>query len=152
MDKEEHLNKEAIKSGSGYMLANILIRSTAIITAPIFTRILTTSDYGIASNFVAWLHVFSIFTGLGLAYSIGVAKIDFPSELNKFLASIQSLGSITAVSLLIIAIFLLRNLQLEEQTIALAPFSIAFLIYFSPLNFSPFIAKKRSPFFKWYFR
>ena len=103
-DKKEDLNKMAIKSGSGYMMANILIRSSAIITAPIFTRILTTSDYGIASNFVAWLSIFLIFTGLALPYSIGVAKIDFPTELNKFLASIQTLGSISAISLLIIAL------------------------------------------------
>jgi O-antigen/teichoic acid export membrane protein len=102
-NKEESLNKAAIKSGSGYMMANILIRSSAIITAPIFTRILTTSDYGIASNFVAWLNIFLIFTGLALPYSIGIAKIDFPTELNKFLASIQTLGSITAILLLLIA-------------------------------------------------
>lgn len=86
------------------MMANILIRSTAIITAPIFTRILTTSDYGIASNFAAWLGILSVFTGLGLPYSIGNAKMDFPSKLNKFLASIQTLGSITAILFLILAI------------------------------------------------
>jgi O-antigen/teichoic acid export membrane protein len=103
-NKKEDLNKTAIKSGTGYMMANILIRSSAIITAPIFTRILTTSDYGIASNFTAWLNIFLIFTGLALPYSIGVAKIDFPTELNKFLASIQTLGGITAISFLGFAI------------------------------------------------
>jgi len=103
-EKTKNLNKAAIKSGSGYMLSNILIRSSAIITAPIFTRLLTTSDYGIASNFAAWLNIGLVVIGLGLPYSIGNAKMDFPSELNKFLASIQTLGSIFAISFLIIAI------------------------------------------------
>ena len=86
------------------MIANILIRSSAIITAPIFTRILTTSDYGIASNFVAWLNIFLVFTGLALPYSIGNAKMDFPFQLNRFLASIQTMGTIIAVLFLLLAL------------------------------------------------
>ena len=113
------------------MLANILIRSTAIITAPIFTRILTTTDYGIASNFTAWLSICSIFTGLGLQYSIGVAKIYFPSKLNKFLASIQTLGSISAFTLLIIAFFFKEKLAefmaLDEELIMFMFFYLLFL-------------------------
>ena len=118
------------------MVANILIRSTAIITAPIFTRILTTSDYGIASNFLAWLQILLVFTGLSLPYSIGVAKIDFPSELNKFLASIQTLGSITAVSLLIIAIFFKEYLAvwmaLDEELVI---FMFCYLLFLPSVVF-----------------
>ena len=75
----------ALKSGSAYMLSNILINATSIITAPIFSRLLTTSDYGIVSNFMAWQSIGLIIIGLGLAYTIGNAKIDFPGELNEFI-------------------------------------------------------------------
>ena len=78
-------NIQAIKSGSSYMLSNILISATSLITAPIFTRLLSTADYGIASNFAAWLNIGLVVIGLGLPYSIGNAKVDFPNELNKYL-------------------------------------------------------------------
>lgn len=104
IEKSENINKTALKSGSGYMLSNIMLSATSIITAPIFTRLLTTSDYGIASNFTAWLNIGLVVIGLGLPYSIGNAKTDFPSELNKYLASIQMLGSMLAAIVLLLAI------------------------------------------------
>lgn len=108
--KSASLNKIVFKSGSSYMLSNVVISSISIITAPIFTRLLTTADYGIASNFAAWLNVGLVVVGLGLPYSIGNAKTDFPGELDKFLASIQILGSIMAVSVLIVAVIFKQQL------------------------------------------
>ena len=102
--KTENLNKTALKSGSSYMLSNILISASSIITAPLFTRLLTTADYGIASNFAAWSNIGLVIIGLGLPYSIGNAKTDFPEQLNKYLASIQTLGSIVAVIVLMIVL------------------------------------------------
>lgn len=102
-------NIQAIKSGSSYMLSNILISATSLITAPIFTRLLSTEDYGIASNFAAWLNIGLVVIGLGLPYSIGNAKVDFPNELNKYLASIQTLGTLMAVTVLLLVI------QFKEQ-------------------------------------
>jgi len=102
-------NIQAIKSGSSYMLSNILISATSLITAPIFTRLLSTADYGIASNFAAWLNIGLVVIGLGLPYSIGNAKVDFPNELNKYLASIQTLGTLMAVTVLLLVI------QFKEQ-------------------------------------
>lgn len=112
MSNEEsgNLNKIALKSGSGYMLSNILIRSSAIITAPIFTRLLTTADYGIAANFAAWLNIGLVVIGLGLPYSIGNAKIDFPTKLDNYLASIQTLGSVIALTILFFAILFRQQL------------------------------------------
>jgi O-antigen/teichoic acid export membrane protein len=106
------LNKNAVKSGSSYMFSDILVKSSAIITTPIFTRLLTTSDYGIASNFAAWLNIGSVVLGLGLSYSIGNAYIDFPNKLSKYLASIQILGSI--VSVLFLFLVILFKTQLAE--------------------------------------
>lgn len=137
IEKSNNLNKIALKSGSGYMLSNILIRSSAILTAPIFTRLLTTSDYGIASNFAAWLNIGLVVVGLGLPYSIGNAKMDFPSELNKYLASIQTLGSIFAIAFLFLAI--LFKAQLAEfmeldQYLVLVIF--IYILFLSSVTFS----------------
>ena len=104
-------NNLAIKSGSAYIFSNILINATSIITAPIFSRLLTTSDYGIVSNFMAWQSIGLVLIGLGLSYSIGSAKIDFPEEFNQFLASIQTLSSISGLFFLFSAIIFIEPLS-----------------------------------------
>jgi O-antigen/teichoic acid export membrane protein len=96
-------SKLAIRSGGAYMLSNLLLNGTAILTAPIFSRLLTTADYGVVSNFMAWQSIGLIVIGLGLVYSIGNARLDFPLEFNQFLASIQTLSSITGVFILVIS-------------------------------------------------
>jgi len=131
-ENSKSLNISAIKSGSGYMLANIIIRSTSIITAPIFTRILTTSDYGIASNFMAWLGIGSVLVGLGLPYSVGNANSDFPSKLDKYLASIQTLGTLVALPVLCLVVIFKEQLS---DLMELDPFLI--VLIFIHLIFLP---------------
>lgn len=101
----------AIKSGTAYVFSNILINATSIITAPIFSRLLTTSDYGIVSNFMAWQSIGLVLIGLGLLYSVGRARIDFPNDLNQFLASIQTLSTLTGLFFLLGALIFIEPLS-----------------------------------------
>ena len=55
-----------------------MLRSVSIITAPIFTRLLTTEDYGKISNFTSWQNILAIFMGVFLNYSIEPAAITAP--------------------------------------------------------------------------
>jgi len=93
------------------MLSNILLSATSLVTAPIFTRLLTPSDYGIASNFVAWQTIGLVVIGLGLPYSIGNAETDFSADLDSYIASIQTLCSATALIALIGAAIFRRQLS-----------------------------------------
>lgn len=130
-----NLNITAVTSGLWYTISNILVRSTALISAPIFTRLLSTSDYGIASNFLAWVAIVSVLTGLGLPYTIGNAYIDFKSDLGKYIASIQVLGSISALIFLIFGVFYsqqLSNIMLLDSELVLLLF-IYLLFYPSVL-------------------
>ncbi len=129
--KNINYNNLVFRSGSSYMVSNILISSISIITSPIFTRILSTEDYGVASNFSAWFNVGLVIIGLGLTYSIGNAKVDFPSELNKFLASIQFLGSIMAVTVLIFSIIFRDQLsKWMEIDSSLVVIMFVYLLFF----------------------
>lgn len=87
-----NLNITAVTSGLWYTISNILVRSTALITAPIFTRLLSTSNYGIASNFLAWVAIVSVLTGLGLPYTIGNEYIDNLHSCAAYIAAIKSVG------------------------------------------------------------
>lgn len=88
---------KAIKAGTWYALSDILLKGISIITAPIFTRLLSTADYGLVSNFMSWQNVLACFFGLCLSYSIGRAKIDFKDDFDGYLSSIQSLSCLSSL-------------------------------------------------------
>ena len=97
-------NRNMLKAGVVYTFANIFLKSVSIITAPIFTRLLTTSDYGVVNNFISWQNIVFIITGLCLSYSIGNAKIDFKDDFDGYISSIQILSTMVATIFLVIAI------------------------------------------------
>lgn len=99
------MNKDkALKAGVWYSISNVLLRAVSIITAPIFTRLLSTTDYGKVSNFTSWQNILVIVCGLSLSYSIGRAKIDFENDFDEYISSIQGLSSIFSAVLLIIVL------------------------------------------------
>ena len=129
--KSKLLNNIFVKASSGYFLSNLLLKSTAILTAPIFTRLLSPSDYGITANFLAWANILSIFVGLGLPYTVGNAKNDFPHKLMQYITSIQILSSLAGLMALTIAIIMRRQLsnllELDSRLIVLIFVYILFL-------------------------
>jgi O-antigen/teichoic acid export membrane protein len=58
--------KEIGKHSIIYTISNILTRAAGLILIPIYTRFLSTSDYGIVANVVAIVNVLSIFYSLGI--------------------------------------------------------------------------------------
>ena len=105
---KEHIKEEknndgelAVRSGFWYVISNVLIRAMGIITAPIYTRLLTTAETGYANNFNNYVSIFSVVTGLCLIYSVGRAKLDFKDRFDEFMSSIQTLSSAFGLIILI---------------------------------------------------
>ncbi len=98
--------KIAVKSGFWYVVSNVLIRAVGIITAPIYTRLLTTSETGYANNFNNYVSIITVVTCLCLIYSVGRAKLDFREEFDAYMSSIQSLSSLFALLVLLGVILL----------------------------------------------
>ncbi len=92
--KKDNNGKKAVRSGFWYVISNVLIRAVGIITAPIYTRLLTTAETGYANNFNNYVSILSAVMGLCLIYSVGRAKLDFKDEFDKFMSSIQTLSSL----------------------------------------------------------
>lgn len=105
MERNKSITTSSLSAGIWYATSNIILRAISIITAPIFTRLLTTSDYGIVNIFTSWQNIFVIFIGLGLSYSIGMANIDFREDFDGYLSSIQGLSTIVGIFFLIILYF-----------------------------------------------
>ncbi len=89
----ENNSTKAVKSGFWYVISNVLIRAVGIITAPIYTRLLTTAETGYANSFNSYVSIVTVVTCLCLIYSVGRAKLDFKDEFDEYMSSIQTLSS-----------------------------------------------------------
>ncbi|HAV01240.1 MAG TPA: hypothetical protein DCW47_08655 [Lachnospiraceae bacterium] len=103
--------EKALKSGLWYTAASILIRAVAIITTPIYTSMLSTSDYGTANTFNSWIDLINIITCLCVVYSIGRAKLDFGDRFDEYMSALQGLSSSFAFTVLIFAVIFRERLS-----------------------------------------
>lgn len=84
---------EPAKASFWFMICNILQNSISFITAPIFTRIMSESDYGLISVYTSWSSSLSIIVTLMLAGGVyNNAMIDFEEDTNVFTSSFLGLS------------------------------------------------------------
>lgn len=67
-------NRKTAKAGSLYMFASIFNKGIAFITVPIFTRVLSTGDYGVVMTYSAWVSIASVILGMSLNTSIRLSR------------------------------------------------------------------------------
>lgn len=87
-----------IKATFWFFICSVLQRGISVITTPIFTRLLTTAEYGQYSVFNSWLSIVQIIVTLQLTsgvYTMGIVK--FKEEEKVFTSSLQGLNLILCV-------------------------------------------------------
>ena len=90
-------NKKAFKSGVWYTIANVLVKSIGFITTPIFTRLLTHSEFGTFNNYTSWLSIVTIFITLNLESTLISAKFDYEDDFDGYIFSMLILSAINTV-------------------------------------------------------
>ena len=65
--------KNAFKAGIWYTISTLLVKSISIISTPLYTRLMSTADYGISATFNTWYALLFIICSLNVGYSIGRA-------------------------------------------------------------------------------
>lgn len=98
----------AVKASGWYMACNILQNALGFITLPIFTRILTTEEYGLYSIYSTWMNLLVIFTTLNLQYGVfNTAMIKYENSRDSFISAMQ--GLTTVISLFWLVIYVLAH-------------------------------------------
>ena len=100
--KTDNLNKKALKAGLFYTIGNILLKGCIFFTLPIFTRLLSTSDFGIYNTYIAYEGLITAVIGLGLYGTVKNAKLDFKDKFNKYLSSILTFSLIVLLLFLVL--------------------------------------------------
>lgn len=92
-----------VKASFAFMICSFLQRGISTITTPIFTRLLTTDQYGYYSVFNSWLDIVSVFTTLKLAGGVFTqALVKFDKERSPYTASTAGLGTTLSIVLYIL--------------------------------------------------
>lgn len=81
-------NSNVTKSALWLTIGNIILKSSSFISMPIFTRIMSTSDFGYYNSFVALEGILVFFVGLSLHVSIRNAKFDYKDEFENYVSNI----------------------------------------------------------------
>lgn len=117
-----------------YVVSSVMVKAVSVITTPIFTRILTTDEYGYVSTFATWYSLLLVICSLNLTYSIGRAKIDFPDKLDDYIGSSQLLSLLVSVIIAVLMIVFIKPvsslLTLSEPLVYLL---LAYLIFLQQL-------------------
>ncbi len=84
------LNKDnnVLKAGLGYTIGNYLLKGLGFLTVPLFSRMMSTADFGMYNTFLSYESVLYLFICLAIHSSIKNAKYDFPGKLDEYVSSI----------------------------------------------------------------
>ena len=94
MGKDEN---KVIKAGIGYTVGNYLLKGLSFLTVPIFSRLLSTADYGIFNTYLAYQCIIFLLLGMALHASLKNAKYTYGEDFGKYnscciLMAVLSLG------------------------------------------------------------
>lgn len=92
-----------VRVSAAYAICSILQRCLSFITLPLFTRLLTTEQYGQYTVYQSWLSVLSIFLTLNLAYgSFSTAMVKFENDREGYVSAVEGICFVLSLAFLII--------------------------------------------------
>jgi len=111
-----------VKASMAFMAVNFMQKGISFLTAPIFTRLLTTEEYGKITIYSSWADVIGIFAMFGLynnVYCRGI--LEFKEDKKNFTFSLLSLANVITLSVLaivwIVNKYLFRFLDVSDALI-----------------------------------
>lgn len=86
------------KASFAYMFGNVVSKSVALLSLPIFTRLMSTNDIGVGTTYQSWYAVlYSIVTLSLCSGSINVAMMDYSEERDRYQSTCLALASLSTI-------------------------------------------------------
>lgn len=125
------------KASIAYTIASFVSKGTGIITIPIFTRILTTSEMGVYTTYISWLAIFEVISCAGLnSGSFNIGLMHHKKDHNQYLSQILTLSSICVILFsAVIFVFINHLSKFMDLPIPLIVFMCIYLFFSPALNF-----------------
>ena len=93
------------RASLAYTLANLVSKGVSVITVPIFTRMLTTSEVGVGTTYSSWYSI--LYTVITLALtsgSVNIAMMEYDKNRDEYESACLTLSSISGVIFLLIVL------------------------------------------------
>lgn len=105
----------AVRTSFWFTICNFLQRGIALFTVPVFTRLLTTQEYGICNVYFAWVEIFIAFTSLQIPYEgLNNGLIRYEEDKDGYASA--AAGLILVITLLVSGIYLLFHDLIDQIT------------------------------------
>lgn len=116
-----------VKASTAYTICSILQKSLSFITLPLFTRLLTTEEYGQSTIYNSWMSILVIFLTLNLPYgSFNTAMVKYEKNRDGYISSINGLCTVFAAVFLFIVY--LPFFKVWNKVFELPTFMMVFMV------------------------
>lgn len=131
INQYKSINVQA-KSAMWYTVCNLLQNGISFLTIPIYTRILTTAEYGQYTVFQSWKDILLIFATLNLYCGVFTkAMVDHDEDRDRYTSSIQGLSTLITGALFVLYTlkYELWNKLLSMDTVTVLMLFVFFICY-----------------------
>lgn len=132
------------KAGTYYLIGNLFNKGIAFLTIPVFTRILSKSEYGIVNTYNSWISILTIVMGFAIYMGIRAAFVDYKEEIDDFMSVSTTFtllcGAVITVMVGGVALFLPLNISVSVVFLCLMQGVAAALLQ----NYSMYLMMKYS--------
>lgn len=90
------------KASLCYLIGNFFNKGLAFLTIPIFTRLLSTTDYGIINTYSSWAGILSMIVGFAMHMSIRNAFVDYKDDTESYLSTIIKFTLLSSLGFMLI--------------------------------------------------
>lgn len=109
-----------------YTVSKFLLQGLSFFTIPIFTRLLSPSDYGQMSTYTSWVSLLTIIVGLETSSSISVAYVKIPQkDFKSYLSSIMTISFLSFISFFLLSVIFKNSFALR---LGFPPFLIPLMV------------------------
>lgn len=86
------------KASMAFLFANLVLKGLSLISGPVFTRLMSTEQYGMVSTFLSWQSLLSVIITLNLAQGVfNNGMLDFREDRDTFEFSLLAISTVTAL-------------------------------------------------------
>ena len=119
----------AVKASMALLLSNLILKGLSMISGPIFTRIMSTEQYGMVSNFTTWQGLLGTIITLNLAAGVfNNGMLEFKEDRDSFQISLVLISTVTAF--IFLGVYFLFPEQLCNLFDVNKPLCLLMLFYF----------------------
>lgn len=132
-----------VKASIWYTICDVIQKGLTVLTIPIFTRIMSTAEYGLTTVYNSWFAIIVIFATLNLQYgTFNTAMMEFEDERDRFVSAMQGLVT-TSVFVVFIIYLLIRPLAEDLTKLSFPLFAVMAVQMIATTIFGFWSGKKR---------